>query len=324
MLSPRVRTFILAVLIGGAFTHLAWSSAMALLLSTRYPDRMVDVQRWPQSISVQRVAEMVSLFLSNTINASTAPNTVFVGSSVAYGFPWQAEVVVSARYAALRPTEHVVNASVVGSDLAFLENAVLCGATNAGLRAEVVIVELPVINSVLNIMRRSDEWVPERCDETIGRVGYWSFAMRHPLGAGWLPYIWDDKAFAKADQTVTVRQPYFGYFAGRKDFARIEPQFRREVIAAVERAKTVGQHVYAFPSPVLLPAVKELGFEADSVHSQLTATLDACRTVAGVECLDPELFYARRDAYFNMTHFNQHGHQLLAEWLAQHIPATHK
>lgn len=319
MLSPRVRTFILAVLLGGLVSHLAWSSAMALLLSTRYPHRMIDVQRWPQSISVHRVTEMVSLFLSNTVPASTGPNTVFFGSSVAYGYPWQEQVIVSTRYAALRPAEHVVNASVVGSDLAFLENAVLCGATNAHLRAEVVIVELPVINSVLNLMRRSDEWVPEHCDETIGRIGYWSFAVRHPLGAGWLPYIWDDKAFPKADQTIALRQPYFGYFAGRKDFVRIERQFRKEVVAALERAKTVGRHVYAFPSPVLLPAVKELGFEADSVRSQLAAALEACRTVAGVECLDPEAFYARREAYFNITHFNQRGHQLLAEWLAQSI-----
>jgi hypothetical protein len=319
-----VRTFVVALLIGAAVTHLAWSSAMALILSSSYPHRIMDVRRWPDPVSVKGVAEMVSMFLSHAITPATAPHTVFFGSSVAYGFPWQEDVVVSTRYAALRPAEHVVNASVIGNDVAFLEDAVLCGATNAGLQADVVIVELPVINSVINLMRRTDDSQPERCDETIGRVGYWSFAARHPIGAGWLSFIWDDKAFPKADANITIGAVFFGYFGGARDFAKVEPDFRRQVVAALERAKTLGRRVYAFPSPVFVPGVREAGFDAASVQTQLTSALTACQTVSGVHCLDPQQFYTRRDAYFNLTHLNQRGHQALAEWLAANIEPAAK
>lgn len=57
------------------------------------------------------------------------------------------------------------------------------------------------------------------------------------------------------------------------------------------------------------------------VHGLLVLTnQSACRTVAGVHCLDTEPFYNRRDVYFNLTHFNQRGHQVPAEWLAEQIP----
>jgi len=77
--------------------------------------------------------------------------------------------------------------------------------------------------------------------------------------------------------------------------------------------------VYAFPSPVYLPGVGEARFEAESVHAQQQAALAACRNVPGVHCLDPESFYTRRELYWNLTHFNQQGQRMFAEWLAQRI-----
>jgi hypothetical protein len=259
---------------------------------------------------------MVSMFLTHAVPASTAPAAVFFGSSVAYGYPWQEEVIVSAAYARQRPDQHVLNVSVVGADLAFLDDAVLCGASNAGLRADAVIIEFPVVNSVNNRVRIAQWEVPPTCDETIGPVGYWSFVMRHPLGAGWLPFIWDNKAFAKADQHLMHPRVYGGFFVSVTEFAVIEPQFRVEIAAVLARAKTIGRRVYAFPSPVFLAGVQEAGYAAESVRTQLASALAACREVPGVDCLDPAPFYARRDLYLNLTHFNQRGNQAFGEWLA--------
>lgn len=326
MPSPRIRMFVATLLVGAAAIHVAWSSAMAWLLSSRYSHRIVDVRRWPEEVDVRRTAEMVSMYLTNTAVPSPPPTTVFFGSSVAFGYPWAEDVGFSARYAALRPAEHVFNASVIGADLAFIEDAILCGATNAGLRVDTAIVELQVVLSV-NSLARTAFWKfapPEPCDETIGQVGHWSFVTRHPLGAGWLPFIWDDKASPKPDRGLEVAEVYAGYFITREDYDRLEleSKLHAQVAAALNRAKTVARRVYAFPSPVYLPGVREARYEAESVHAQQKAALAACRSVPGVQCLDPEEFYTRRELYWNLTHFNQRGHQVFAEWLAERVPGV--
>ena len=326
MTVPRARTFVLALLLAATVLHIAWSSAVAGLLAASYRHRIFDLRRWPQEpLSLAISTEMVSMFLTEVMPPSTSRGTVFFGSSVAYGFPWQEDVVVSTKYAALRPLEHVVNVGVIGADLAFLESAVLCGAVNAGLRADVVIVELPVLNSVNNLLRNAAfESTRPRCDQTIGPVGYWSFAVRHPLGAGWLPFIWDNKAFPKTDREVTLANPFAGYFATLEDFRRIEPVFRQQILQVLEHARAVGKHVYVLPSPVFLTGVREIGFEMNSVEAQLASALATCRATIGVQCLDPQPFYTQRDWYYNMTHFNQRGHHALAEWLDAQIDRSHE
>lgn len=312
----------LTLLIGGAVLHVAWSSAMALLLSSSYAHRMVDVRRWPEEVAVRKTAEMVSMYLTDTVSPSPPPTTVFFGSSVAYGYPWSEDVGISGRYAALRPAEHVFNASVIGADLAFMENAILCGATNAGLRVDTAIVELQVVLSV-NSLGRAAIWgfgPPEPCDETIGRVGLWSFVMRHPLGAGWLPFIWNDKA-SPIPEGGLAPAVYKGNIINRDDYDRfeLEPKFHAQIATVLNRAKTIARQVYAFPSPIDLAGVREARYEAESAHAQQQAALVACRNVPGVHCLDPESFYTKRELYWNLTHFNQHGQRAFAEWLAASI-----
>jgi hypothetical protein len=319
----RPRTVVLAVLIGIALMHVAWSTAMAALLSSRYSHRMVDVRRWPAEVEVRGVTQMVSMYLHDTVASSAAPTTVFFGSSVAYGYPWQEEASFAARYAAMRPSEHVYNASVIGADLAFTENAILCGATNAGVTVDTAVVELQVVLSV-NSLARIAFWnfaPPAPCDETIGPVGHWSFAMRHPLGAGWLPFIWDDKASPKPDRGLEVAPVYAGYFISRADYdnLKLQPQLHAQVAAVLNRAKTIARRVYAFPSPVYLPGVRDARYEAESVHRQQIDTLAACRAVPDVQCLDTEAFYTQLELYWNLTHFNQHGQRVFAEWLARQI-----
>ena len=326
-MAARVQTFVLALIIGLAGTHLAWSAAMALALASSYPARMADTRRWPEEVpSVRMITEMVSMFISGQVRTSAA-TTVFFGSSVAYGFPWQEEVVVSSRYAALRPNEHVLNAAVVGNNLALLENGVLCGATNAVLQADVVIVELPVINSILfrlALDREGQLPAEHTCDETIGRVGSMWFAARHPIGAGWVSFIWDNKAYPKPDSTVELGTSKFATFASAGEFAPMEAELRRQVVVAMERAKTLGRRVYAFPSPVLIPGAQAMGFDGNAIRAQLAAALSACQTVPGVHCVDIESFYNRQDLYYNLTHLNQRGHQALAEWLADQIPPSRR
>ena len=102
-MTTRVRRFILALTLGVVVTHVAWSTMTALLLSSSYSRRMADARRWPEEVpSAHMITEMVSMFISGKVRPSSA-TTVFFGSSIVYGFPWQEDVIVSTRYAALRP-----------------------------------------------------------------------------------------------------------------------------------------------------------------------------------------------------------------------------
>ena len=324
MPSTRIPLFLLTLLLGGAAIHITWSSVMASVWASTYSHRIIDIRRWPEDVEVRRSTEMLSMYLTHKVVPSPAPTTVFFGSSVVFGYPWAEDVGFAARYAALRPSEHVFNASVIGADLAFIEDAILCGATNAGLQADTAIVELQVVLSV-NSIARIAFWhfgPPLPCDETVGRVGYWPFVVRHPLGAGWLPFLWDDKASPKPDRGLAQAPVYAGYFISKGDWDHLEiaPKFDAQIVKALERAKKVARRVVAFPSPVYLPGVQAAKYEAKTVHMQQTAALNACRTVPGVQCLDPEEFYTRKELYWNLTHFNQKGHQVFAEWLSQRVP----
>jgi hypothetical protein len=320
---PRVLRFPLAVLLGAAAIHVAWSTAMAWSWPSRYPHRMADIRRWPVEVEVRRSTELVSMFLTGAVSPPPPPTTVFFGSSFTYGYPWQEDVIFTTRYAAARPPERVLNVGVLGADLAFIENAILCGATNAGSPVETAVVELQVVLSI-DRLARSAFWnfaPPEPCNETIGRVGYWSFVMRHPLGAGWLPFIWDDKASPKPERAFEAGLVHSAFFITREDSMRfeLESKLRAQVVAALKRARTIARRVYAFPPPAYFPGVPDPKYEVDPVERLQEAALAACRSVPEVQCLDPKEFYPRRELYRDVTHLNQQGHRVFAGWLAERI-----
>lgn len=313
---------IAATVAGAALMHALASAAAATMLESTYSHRMFDVRRWPTRTTTGDVAEMTAVFLGGQLSRHPERRpTIFVGSSFAYGYPWQESVTMSSRYARLRPHELVLNISVIGASLLSLDKGILCGARNAGVTAEVAIVELPVINAAASILTEQQREVPREivCDETIGRRGYTGFTLRHPLGVGWVPFIWDDKAYPKADEGLSLNKVPPGYYITASQFASIERAYRAQIVDAVRSAKRVADRVYVFASPVFLPGVAEVGEDAAAVRVQLDAALAICRTVAGVSCLDSQPFYDRKDVYYNMTHLNQRGHQAIAEWLAEHV-----
>ena len=302
--------------------HVLFSAAVGVTLEAVYSHRLVDVRRWPGALPPALVAEMVSMFLTDRPGAGARSETIFYGSSFAYGYPWQESVVMSQRYAALRPAEVVLNASVIGADLAVLDAGVLCGARNSGIRTKTAIVELPVVNSVGALAKaRADGATSEsECDLRIGRRSYTGFTFRHPLGVGWVPFIWDNKAYLKNDASIVLDRVPGGYFTTAERFQEVESTFRAQIAAVVRAAQAVADQVVVFPSPVFLLGAAEVGEDDQAIRRQLDVAVDACRAAGGVVCLDPEPFYTRREAFHNMTHLNQRGHQAIAEWLSTQIP----
>ena len=264
---------------------------------------------------------MVSAFLGGRASVVANNGTIFYGSSFSYGYPWQETVVMSYRYAELRPAETVLNVSVIGANLALIDNGILCGARNAGIRTRNAVIELPVINSTAALVaQHADGSSTPPCDMSLGRRSYTAFTAQHPLGLGWVPFIWDDKAFPKGDENIALNKVAVGYFTSADRFKEIESQYREQIAGVVRDGQAVADHVFVFPSPVFLTGATELGEDADAILAQLRVAVEACRTVPGAVCLDPRAVLHAPRIVLQHDPPEPTGHQAMAEWFASQIP----
>jgi hypothetical protein len=321
----RLSTVLAGVVITTVITHVVWSYGVALVLERTYRHRIMDLRRWSgrdQSASAQR--ELLARFLDLEVRRANRPTVVFLGSSFSFGYPWQERVILSRRYSELRPDQTVLNASVTGGGLPLVHNWAICAARRQQLLLDAAVIEIPVINTVASLLREFEGQggiTPlESCSEPpVSGRGYLPFVLKQPLGLGWVRFVWDVEAYEKPDEPIVVIPVPAGYFVSRENFSRIKGAYQSQIIATLTQAKTVAKRVYAFPSPVYLPALDEIEEDAGAIQEQLSATLDSCRAVPGVECLDPDAFYRMKEAYYNITHLNQHGHDAMARWLAEKV-----
>lgn len=327
MTTRQLIGFVTAVAVTVAAMHVVWSFTVAVALEQAYPHRVVDLRRWTgrdQGAAAQR--ELLARFIDTKVREARRPVVAFLGSSFSFGYPWQERVIVSRRYAELRPDQSVINASVTGGDLSLVNNWAICGAQRQDVVVDAAIVEIPVINTVATLQRQTEAHVPaehlgalEPCDREPAGRGYLPFVLRQPLGLGWVRFVWDVEAYEKPDHPIVIVKVPAGYFVTDSQFRTIEAAYRRQIEQTVANAKSIARRVYVFASPVFVPGISEVEEDATAVERQLAVTLDACRAVTSVECLDASPFFTQRDAYYNMTHLNQRGHQLVAEWLASQV-----
>ena len=317
LLRPAGGRTVTALIVSGVVMHVIWSLAMTELLATAYDHRIFDVRRWPVDLPRPAVAELVAAFVRDRAVADK-PVTVFIGSSFTFGYPWSESVVMSKRYAQQHAGARVLNVSVLGAGLEVLNRSILCGLRAAGRRIDTAILEIPVINAVSRLRDGEPTDWQGACHAEQIWPEYLPFALRRPIGIGWLTFMWDPYAAAKPDEPIQLA-PAKGYFVPPDTFAAMRGQFRDLVVQTIAAARPLADRVVVLPTPVYLPGVTEVGEDAANVRRQLDEALAACRTVQSVTCLDPEPFYGRREAYYNMTHLNQHGHRVMAEWLSSKV-----
>lgn len=281
------RTLVLAL--AAVAAHLAFSAGIAAAMYWGYPHRIYDVRQW---LNDKEYPQLVSAFLRGR-----PADKVFIGSSFTFGYPWQEPVIFS------RLLNRGTNVSVVGIDLNGMHDLILCNFGES--RPSTLVLEIPVINSL------SPKDSPLGCRIAAPR-GYFRLALDRPLGLGWLPLVWDKEAYPKPDEDIIIQPVSDDYFQETFDRAK----FAGDIERALLRAKAIATKVYAFPSPVYLPGVREVRRDDAAVRDQLDFALAACRKVPGVECLDPSHLYDKREYYYNMTHLNQRGHRAMADWLA--------
>ena len=324
---PRLLRFAgLAGLIAIA-AHLVWSAGVAFALERAYPHRVVDLRRWTSStpgVAAQR--ELLARFVSVELRHAAQPTVAFMGSSFSFGYPWQERVILSRWFSALRPELRVVNMSVTGGDLSLVNNWSICALERQDLVVDAAIIEIPVIATVVHLSQQHEllgtsDGISklENCAAPRVSDAYLPFVLSHARGLGWVRFLWDVEAYEKRDEPIVITPVPEGYFVPAGKFDKIENAYRKEIVATLTHARTIARHVYAFPSTVYLPALLELHEDDVAVARQLQVTSDACRSVSDVECVDVTSFYVMRDAYYNMTHLNQRGHEALARWLSTRV-----
>lgn len=297
-----------------------WSFAMIEVLANNYPHRIFDVRRWPVELSRPAVAQLVAAFVDGRLARASGPTTVFVGSSFTFGYPWQESAIMSKRYAETHSGETVINVSVIGAGFEVLNRGILCGIAAAAPRIDLAIVEIPVVNAVSRIAEgEGSDWI-DSCPPLQRRANYLKFALARPVGIGWVPFIWDTYAYDKTDESVALAPVRKGYFADSARYSAIRDRYRDAVSATVLRARSLAANVAIVPSPVFLTGAAELHEDVAAIRAQLDDTIAVCRSFRDVTCVDVSQFYDRREVYYNMTHLNQRGHQVMAEWLNASIP----
>jgi hypothetical protein len=269
--------------------HAVFSAAVAAAMYWGYPHRIYDVRRWHHATDY---GELINAFL-----AQRRSDLVFAGSSVTFGYPWQESVIFS------RVVGRGTNVSVIGLSLAGIHNLILCNMEDKHPRQ--LVIEIPVVAAV----RYPDTRF--QCERS-ATSRYYSFAVRHPVGTGWFPFLWDNEAYPKPDEPIKVFAVPDDYFVSTFD----RDNFAYQINRTLDKARTVAETVYVLPSPVYLPGVAQVGHDAKAMRDQLDFAVTTCRKVSGVVCLDPSKFYDEPAYFTNMTHLNQRGHRAMGEWLA--------
>lgn len=313
MTTGALSRFVMAALGSAIVLHVIVSLAAASALDRLYPHRIFNVRAWADAADERRV--VVGSFLVERSRSATRPLVAFVGSSVAYGYPWHERFIASQVFAEAHPDYRVINPSVLGVDVSGINELVLCAAEQNGVRFDVVVIEIPVVNTTSYLVATARAGTPPQqvrpCEAGLTAPSYRRLALTRARGIGWLHFMWNSDSNQTEDGVSFDAVPR-GYFADTAAFAAVKVHYSSQIAALLRNAQQVAARVYAFPSPIYLGGLAEVSVDRAAVRHQLDATVDACASVPGVECIETSTLWHERSNYYNFTHLSQAGHRRLA------------
>ena len=292
------------------------SAAVAASLHAMHSHRIFDVRRFSNDAVAN--FRLVGTFLNSRAKTGRHPIVVFAGSSVTFGHLWHERVTFAGLFADRHAAATVLNASIIAADVSAMNDWIVCAARRNHLAMDVVVIELPVVNSLSYLVNLRHVGVEpaalSSCDGGTD-LGYFGVAATTVRGAGWARFLWNRSHSSTTERQISIGPVPKGYFASAADFAAVKPAFAKQVTTTLSNAQSVASAVYAFPSPVFVGGLVEIGEDADAVREQLRAALEACRSVTGVQCIDPSPLYTERSYYDNFTHLSVAGHRAMANLL---------
>lgn len=305
-----------------ALAHLVFSAVVALAAQRGYPERIFDVRR----ISDGPHGELVGAYL-----ASQRPDqidTLFVGSSFTFGYPWSDEVTFASLYGKA-VGERVLNVSIVGANTEDLCEDVLSELNGAGMTPGSIVIEFPLINETKQLLLPEDgqamATIPRQTDSGIGEAPHslFSFVLRRPLGVDWIRLLWSPYARSQPERNVSITRVPDDYFASSDDFERIKEELTARMRTVLTMAAGVTENVYLFVTPVYLEGVERAGSDKANIERQLRYAQAECRRLAGEKCIDTMNLAAESGSYYNLTHLNKRGHADFAALLSRTMNPKH-
>jgi hypothetical protein len=311
--------YLLALLIAVAVAHVVWSAAVVGGLRSVFVHRVPNLATMTENGPEREV--IGSAFVVEThISAQRErkPLMMFLGSSLTWGYPWQQDVIYTRIVADRLIGWKVVNMSMLAIGTRGITDFMTC-ALGPARRPETLIVELPLVNSVSST-KLDVRHAPRSCARPgPAATGYWPLVLARPRGLGWLAALWDDEAYDKPEEQLRVARVPPGYFVDRQAFAPLERRFVNELRRFLTEIATKGDKVYVYVSPIYTPAIEEAGGDRRSVEAQIDLVNQVCQEVKAVVCLDTRPFGTRKELFYNLTHLNQWGHRVLADWFVEQV-----
>lgn len=317
MTRRELSRFLLGGIIAATVVHVATSVVAVWGLYVLYPHRIYDVRRWSDDAAAS--FRLVGTYLAENAVRRDRPLIVFAGSSVTFGHQFHESVIFTRLFADRHATAAVLNVSIIAADVSAVNDWIVCAARRNGIRFDTLVIELPVVNSLsylVNVHHAGHQPSPlSTCDHIDRDPGYMRFALSAFRGTGWVGFVRPSQELLGGDAPIRIERVPRGYFASALDFAAVREQFSDQIVSTLQKAQTVATVVYAFPSPVFVGGLAQIDEDDQAVRAQLKAALDACRSVSGIDCIDPSPLYVEPGYYSNLTHFNRAGHKAMADLL---------
>ncbi len=314
---------VIVALCCAALLHLAFSAVVALAAQRGYPERIFDVRK----ISDGPHGELVGAYLAS--RPSDQIDTVFVGSSFTFGYPWSDEVTFASLYGKTA-SRRVLNVSIVGANTQDLCEDVLSELTRAGITPGTLVIEFPLINEtkqvLLTDMARSIVTAPRQTDIEVDAAprSLFNFVVRRPIGLDWIRLLWSPYARSQPERNVSITRIPDDYFASPDDFERVKGKLTTRMQTTLAMAAGVTDEVYMFVTPVYLEGVERAGSDKGNIERQLRFAQAECRRLAGEKCIDTMKLTSESTSYFNLTHLNKKGHADFAALLSNSIRLKNK
>lgn len=313
----RLLRYLGSVAVVALLLHLLVAFAAASAMQRLYPHRVFNARTWSGS-GVERFHLLGSFLIENS-RPTSAPLIAVIGSSVSYGFPWADRFIFSSLLAERRPEARVINASLVAADVVGVNNFVVCAAFRNHVKFDIAIVEIPVVNTTAQLVsyfkRRLASEPLAPCVEGAADPGYLQLAVSRPRGIGWIRFLWNSESHETQEAALTLGRVPKDYFAKASDFEDIRLDYESRIAVLLRNAQQVSNVVYAYPSPIYVGGLDEIGEDATAVREQLEASERACASVSGVRCLQTSSLWTNRSYFYNLTHLSQTGHRAFADLL---------
>lgn len=321
MTKGSLTRFLAVVAAAAIAAHVLTAGVVTLAMRTLYEHRIYNA-RGLSSDGAERF-RLVGSFLVENARVGLLPVIAFAGSSVTYGYPWHERFVFSRLVGDRKRATKVINASIVAADINGVNDWIVCSARGNRVRFDVLVIEIPLVNTTSHLVDYHKRGLRApalaRCDVDRDDPGYFELTTLHLRGIGWLRFLWNGEARETVESAIRIGPVPKGYFASAMDFAAVQQDYADRIRETLTNAQQVADAVYAFPSPIYVGGLEEVGEDAEAMREQLQHTVDTCTSVSGVRCVDTASIWMNRTYFYNLTHLSQAGHHAAAELLAAAI-----